>query len=115
MPRNPDDVSRALDLDRGTPVVLCDARDRASRKEVLIRMVEDAGRMRTARLLDSVGHAADPARAAGPGMVIRTQAGLRKPVFRSGWTVARSNASGVGRRLPAGEPYARLARDAGNE
>ncbi|MEV7238910.1 ATP/GTP-binding protein [Streptomyces sp. NPDC051020] len=49
------EVSRALDLDLGTPVVLCDARDRDSGKEVLIRMVEYAGRMHTARLLDSVG------------------------------------------------------------
>ncbi|QEV16515.1 MULTISPECIES: GTP-binding protein [Streptomyces] len=49
------DVSRALDLDRGTPVVLCDARDRDSGKEVLIRLVEYAGRMHAARLLDSVG------------------------------------------------------------
>ncbi|MFE0853969.1 GTP-binding protein [Streptomyces mutabilis] len=48
------DVLRALDLDRGTPVVLCDARDRDSGKEVLIRLVEYAGRMHTARLLDSV-------------------------------------------------------------
>ncbi|WP_299538125.1 ATP/GTP-binding protein [uncultured Streptomyces sp.] len=51
----PKDVSRALDLDPGTPVVLCDARDKDSGKEVLIRMVEHAGRMHTARLLDSVG------------------------------------------------------------
>lgn len=50
-----DDVARALDLDSGTPVVLCDARDRDSGKEVLIRLVEHAGRMHTARLLDSVG------------------------------------------------------------
>ncbi|WP_406141541.1 GTP-binding protein [Streptomyces anulatus] len=49
------DVARALDLDRGTPVVLCDARDRASGKEVLIRTVEYAGRMHTARLLAAVG------------------------------------------------------------
>ncbi|WP_406143165.1 GTP-binding protein [Streptomyces sp. NBC_01012] len=56
-----DDVARALDLDRGTPVVLCDARDRASGKEVLIRMVEYAGRMHTARILDSVGQAPGPA------------------------------------------------------
>ncbi|MGQ4419226.1 ATP/GTP-binding protein [Streptomyces sp. SAS_269] len=48
------DVSRALDLDHGTPVVLCDARERDSGKEVLIRLVEYAGRMHTARLLDSV-------------------------------------------------------------
>ncbi|MFJ6608656.1 GTP-binding protein [Streptomyces sp. NPDC091289] len=49
------DVAQALDLDPGTPVVLCDARDRASGKEVLIRTVEYAGRMHTARLLASVG------------------------------------------------------------
>ncbi|MGW0539006.1 GTP-binding protein [Streptomyces griseoincarnatus] len=49
------DVCRALDLDPGTPVVLCDARERASGKEVLIQLVEYAGRMHTARLLDSVG------------------------------------------------------------
>jgi signal recognition particle receptor subunit beta len=48
------DVSRALDLDAGTPVILCDARDRESGKEVLIALVEHAGRMHTARLLDSV-------------------------------------------------------------
>lgn len=35
-------------------MVLCDARDRDSGKEVLIRMVEYAGRMHAARLLDSV-------------------------------------------------------------
>ncbi|MEV5596426.1 ATP/GTP-binding protein [Streptomyces sp. NPDC052496] len=49
------EVARALDLDRGTPVVLCDARDRDSGKEVLIRLVEHAGRVHAARLLDSVG------------------------------------------------------------
>ncbi|MGA4798466.1 GTP-binding protein [Streptomyces lavendulocolor] len=48
------DVSRALDIDRGTPVVLCDARDRDSGKEVLVRLVEYAGRVHTARMLDSV-------------------------------------------------------------
>ncbi|MFF7813141.1 ATP/GTP-binding protein [Streptomyces sp. NPDC007945] len=49
------EVSRALDLDLGTPVLLCDARDRDSGKEVLVRVVEYAGRMHTARLLDTVG------------------------------------------------------------
>ncbi|WP_151772399.1 GTP-binding protein [Streptomyces abyssomicinicus] len=51
----PAEVSVALDLDPGTPVVLCDARRRESGKEVLIRLVEHAGRMHTARMLDSVG------------------------------------------------------------
>ena len=50
-----EDISHALDLDGGTPVVLCDARDRASGKDVLISLVEYAGRMHTARLLNSVG------------------------------------------------------------
>ncbi|MFD4127885.1 ATP/GTP-binding protein [Streptomyces globisporus] len=50
-----EDVAQALDLDGGTPVVLCDARDRASGKDVLIRTVEYAGRMHTARLLAAVG------------------------------------------------------------
>lgn len=49
------DVARTLGLDRGTPVVLCDARDRTSGKEVLIRTVEYAGRVHTARLLASLG------------------------------------------------------------
>jgi len=49
------DVSQALDLEESTPVVLCDARDRVSGKEVLIALVEHAGRMHTALLLDSVG------------------------------------------------------------
>ncbi|MFI0980809.1 GTP-binding protein [Streptomyces sp. NPDC021093] len=49
------EVSQALDLDRGTPVVLCDARDRDSGKEVLIRLVEYAGRVHTTRMLDSMG------------------------------------------------------------
>ncbi|MEU8585828.1 ATP/GTP-binding protein [Streptomyces sp. NPDC048664] len=49
------DISRALDLDHGTPVVLCDARDRESGKDVLVRLVDHAGRMHAARLLASVG------------------------------------------------------------
>jgi uncharacterized protein len=38
-----EEVAAALDLDPGTPVVLCDARDRSSTKEVLIAVVEHAG------------------------------------------------------------------------
>ncbi|MFD7497416.1 ATP/GTP-binding protein [Streptomyces sp. NPDC059832] len=48
------EVSRALDLDLRTSVVLCDARDRDAGEEVLIRMVEYAGRVHTTRLLDAV-------------------------------------------------------------
>ncbi|WP_229840470.1 GTP-binding protein [Streptomyces roseolilacinus] len=44
------EVAAALDLDRGTPVVPCDARDGDSGKEVLVRLVEHAGRVHTARL-----------------------------------------------------------------
>ncbi|WP_194892800.1 GTP-binding protein [Catenulispora pinisilvae] len=39
-----EEVEQALDLDPGTPVVLCDARERASGKEVLIAVVEHASR-----------------------------------------------------------------------
>ncbi|MFG3255004.1 ATP/GTP-binding protein [Streptomyces sp. NPDC048172] len=38
------DIARALDLDARTPVMLCDARDRDSAKEVLIRLLDHAGR-----------------------------------------------------------------------
>jgi uncharacterized protein len=41
---DPEAVSAALDLDPGTPVIRCDARDRASVKEVLIALVAHAGR-----------------------------------------------------------------------
>ncbi|MCX4514333.1 ATP/GTP-binding protein [Streptomyces sp. NBC_01619] len=37
------EVASALDLDPGTPVVLCDARERESGKEVLITLIELAG------------------------------------------------------------------------
>ncbi|GAA2090279.1 ATP/GTP-binding protein [Kitasatospora saccharophila] len=47
----PADVSRALDLDTATPVVLCDARERASGKDVLISLVEHAGKVHAARVL----------------------------------------------------------------
>lgn len=40
-----EDVRDALDLDRDVPVVLCDARDRESVKEVLISVVEHAMRV----------------------------------------------------------------------
>ncbi|MFJ7150173.1 GTP-binding protein [Streptomyces sp. NPDC100445] len=54
-PHDGADVSRTLGLDPGTPLVFCDARDRDSGKEVLIRLVEYAGRVHSARLLDPVG------------------------------------------------------------
>ncbi|WP_055558094.1 ATP/GTP-binding protein [Streptomyces sp. NBRC 110028] len=41
------EVATALDLDEKTPVVLCDARDRDSGKEVLITLVELAGEAAT--------------------------------------------------------------------
>jgi signal recognition particle receptor subunit beta len=44
-------VAGALDLDPGTPVLLCDARDRESGKKVLVALVEHASRRHTARLL----------------------------------------------------------------
>ncbi|GAA5015672.1 GTP-binding protein [Kitasatospora paranensis] len=47
----PAEVARALDLDGSTPVVVCDARQRASGKDVLVNLVEHAGRVHAARLL----------------------------------------------------------------
>ncbi|GAA1166126.1 ATP/GTP-binding protein [Kitasatospora gansuensis] len=51
----PEEVSRALDLETDTPVVICDARRKESGKEVLINLVEHAGRVHAARLLAEVG------------------------------------------------------------
>ena len=45
----PEHVATALDLDSGTPVIGCDARERASVKEVLIALVEHAGRRHAGR------------------------------------------------------------------
>jgi signal recognition particle receptor subunit beta len=47
--RDPGEVADALDLDPGTPVVLCDARERGSGKQVLIELVKHAGRRHSAR------------------------------------------------------------------
>ncbi|MCX4635591.1 ATP/GTP-binding protein [Streptomyces sp. RPA4-5] len=44
------EVARALDLDPATPVLLCDARERASCKEVLIGLVEHAASAYEARM-----------------------------------------------------------------
>ncbi|MYS23135.1 Signal recognition particle receptor subunit beta, a GTPase [Streptomyces sp. DvalAA-14] len=42
---DPDSVREALDLDNGVPVVLCDARERESAKNVLISVVEHAAEL----------------------------------------------------------------------
>ncbi|WP_089156103.1 GTP-binding protein [Micromonospora sp. NBS 11-29] len=44
-----DEVQAALDLDPGVPVVLCDARQRESAKEVLITLLEHAMKLRETR------------------------------------------------------------------
>ncbi|SCL36950.1 hypothetical protein GA0070624_5705 [Micromonospora rhizosphaerae] len=44
-----DEVQAALNLDSGVPVVLCDARQRESSKEVLITLMEHAMKTREAR------------------------------------------------------------------
>jgi uncharacterized protein len=44
-----DEVQAALDLDPGVPVVLCDARQRESAKEVLITLLEHAMKQRDER------------------------------------------------------------------
>ena len=41
----PEDVRSALDLDPGVPVVLCDARQRSSVRDVLIALIEHALRV----------------------------------------------------------------------
>ena len=41
------DIATALDLDPGVPVVLCDARDRLSSRDALIRLVEHVLRLTT--------------------------------------------------------------------
>jgi signal recognition particle receptor subunit beta len=43
------EIAAALDLEPGIPVVLCDARERSSGKEVLITLVGHAGRLHAAR------------------------------------------------------------------
>jgi signal recognition particle receptor subunit beta len=45
----PDVVTEALDLDPGVPVVLCDARERESAKQVLISVVEHAAAVAAGR------------------------------------------------------------------
>ena len=45
----PQEVGEALDLEERTPVLLCDARERASGKDVLITLVQHAGRHHAAR------------------------------------------------------------------
>ena len=44
-----EDIRAALDLDSGVPVVLCDARQRSSGKDVLIALVEHTIRLLSAR------------------------------------------------------------------
>ncbi len=51
------EISEALVLEPDTPVLMCDARERASAKQVLIALVEHAGRVHTARHRTS-GHGA---------------------------------------------------------
>ncbi|MFI1098101.1 GTP-binding protein [Streptomyces sp. NPDC020917] len=46
---DPENVRDALDLDQGVPVVLCDARQRESAKDVLISVVEHAARVAESR------------------------------------------------------------------
>ncbi|MGK5741712.1 GTP-binding protein [Micromonospora sp. URMC 103] len=47
-----DEVQAALNLDPGVPVLLCDARQRESSKEVLITLLEHAMKTRDARVMD---------------------------------------------------------------
>ena len=49
----PDEVQHALDLDPGVPVLLCDARHRASGKDVLIALMEHVMSVRRSRQVAS--------------------------------------------------------------
>jgi signal recognition particle receptor subunit beta len=60
---DPGEVREALDLDPAVPVVLCDAREVASVKQVLIRLVEHVA----ARRAEGAGRAASPAPAVTTG------------------------------------------------
>ena len=46
---DPDEVRIALDLDPGVPLILCDARDVGSVKQVLITLVEAIAARRSGR------------------------------------------------------------------
>ena len=73
---DPQEIRQALDLDPGTPLVLCDARDVASVKGVLITLVETIASRRPARA--GVGRL--PHRAAAVACVqIRSVGGQRQP------------------------------------
>lgn len=52
---DPENVREALDLDSGVPVVLCDARERDSAKNVLITVVEHAATVAQSRRQPAVG------------------------------------------------------------
>jgi signal recognition particle receptor subunit beta len=47
------EVAVALDLDEGTPVIMCDARERESGKQVLIALVEHAGQRHRERRMQT--------------------------------------------------------------
>ena len=51
----PHEVGEALDLEERTPVLLCDARERTSGKDVLIALVQHASRHHAARRYRSGG------------------------------------------------------------
>jgi signal recognition particle receptor subunit beta len=51
----PQEIGEALDLEERTPVLLCDARERAPGKDVLITLVQHAGRHHAARRFRSGG------------------------------------------------------------
>ncbi|MPY80988.1 MAG: ATP-binding protein [Actinophytocola sp.] len=61
-PYDVDEIRAALDVDSFIPVTLCDARERASTKELLVKLMEHV--MNTARLAESVP--AQQARSSAP-------------------------------------------------
>jgi signal recognition particle receptor subunit beta len=81
---DPQDVRIALDLDPEVPAILCDARQPASVKRVLIALVEH---VLASGLASGAGFRADrPARLAGERRIIPAGAGLAGTAeVREGW------------------------------
>lgn len=75
------DIAAALDLDPGVPVVICDARDRTSSRNALVRLVEHVLRLNTPANRDLTSPARRRSVTAGPaGHSVGSDHGLRHDV-----------------------------------
>jgi hypothetical protein len=75
---DPREIRHALDLDPGNPLVLCDARDVASVKSVLITLVETIATRRSAKAAPAPGRTAPRSPASRFGQ-------LRARASRAAW------------------------------